>query len=315
MPGRSKSFKITFTVLIVIVGCVLLVSIIGAIVDGSTKSKIMKAHDEALEYLSQYRKTGEGNAWGFYSKACEKARSIDVDFKPYLNGDIEITPEMMASILDNLEVITTMMAGSKMEFYSYPYEFEKGVSAQLPNFMSYRKATDLMLAKSLYDMERAKGTVSVDNLLTTMLVGKHIGSGVPLLIDHMIAIAIENQSLEVLEIGLSSGAYSKSEVERINSFLDRLEKEWPRIGWVIDGEVKMMDISAADIIKNPGSFLTIAETLTGAAGDVFRLFFLRLLCWRNFFSINLTLYRAEKFVHETIEDRDRVHETKNRDKV
>ncbi|TES93458.1 MAG: hypothetical protein E3J87_02295 [Candidatus Cloacimonadota bacterium] len=302
----SKTFRVIIGIIVAIVGLTLLVLLIGVIVDKVTQPSIKRAGDEALEYLTNLKRDEPGNAWDFYSLAIEKSRDIKSDkiLSRYLNGNIEVTQEIMKTILDNLEIIEKIMEGARQEFYSYPYEYEKGAEAELPDYMSLRKAVSVTCAKAFYDLENGRTDASLNGLFSVMIVGKHIASGAPMLIDQMIGIVIVDKALKVLEIGISSGTFNDSQLESIAEFLVDLEKHWPLLSTALDGDSKTMKISFAKSQKGYSSLFFGSES----ESKFIRVFVFRFICWRHFFSPKLSFLRGFKYMEDYISELKEIEE-------
>ncbi len=294
--GMSKGFKITAGILAVIVVFVLLVMVIGSIADRTAGGSVEEIRNNALTFLESYAREGDGNAEQYFTEAAEGIRDETVNIHTYLMGGREISAQVTKAILDNLEVIGKIRQGAQMEFYCYPYEYEKGAAAELPDFRNLNEAIRLTCAKALFDMEQGRSDQSMDALLDVTRAGKLIASDTPVLFDMVMGNSFAEQSLNVLKLGLESGAFDAEQLERIDGFLQDLEREWPRVALPLEGEVHGMAITFCDALKQPGSVMQMGELLSDSMGDIFRFFLLRILCWRTWFSLKRTFIAG----HETM---------------
>lgn len=297
--GMSRGFKITIGIIAVVIVCILLVMVIGSIGDATAKGKVEEIRSNSLAFLKSHAREGEGNAETYFTEAAKNVRDETANVHPYLEGGREISPEVTRAILDNLDAIAKIRQGAHMEFYCYPYEYEKGAAAELPDFFGLNKAIKLTCAKALFDMERERIDESTGALLDVMRAGKLIAADTPVLFDVVMGNSFAKYSLNVLKLGLESGAYDQEQLERIDGFLQECEKEWPLVGLPLEGEVYGMAMTFCDVLKHPGSVMQMGELLSGSIGDVFRLFIMRVLCWRDWFSLKRTFIAA----HETMKER------------
>jgi hypothetical protein len=282
--GMSRGFKITMGIIGIVIGFILMVMIIGAIGDASARGRLEEIRSSSLVFLESHIRTEQGNAVKYFAEAAEYAKDVTVDFYPYLDGESEISPELTKVVLDNLDAIARIEQGAKMEFHSYPYEYQKGASAELPDYFDLSKAIKLTCAKALFDLEHGRSDQSLDALLNVIQAGKLIASGTPVLFDVAIGNSFANQSLKVLHLGLASGVYDQEQVELIGASLARFESEWPQVGLSLEGEVCGLAVIFFDVLKNPAGVLQMGQLLSNSFGDVFRLFIFRLMCWKYFFS-------------------------------
>jgi hypothetical protein len=284
VKGFSRSFKVTLGIIGVIVAFILLVMLVGAIGDASSRGKLAEIRDSSLAFLKSHIREDEGNAVDYFLEAAALAADADADASPYLNGLSEISPSLTKDILENLDAIARITQGAKMEFYSYPYDYQKGAAAELPDYFNLSKAIKLTCAKALFDLEKGRSDNSLDALFDCLRAGKLIASGTPVLFDVAIGNSFAMRSLEVLHLGLASGCYDQGQLERIDAVLTEFEEEWPLVGLSLEGEVCGMAIIFFDALKHPAALLEVGEMLGNSFGDVFRLFVFRLVCWRFLFS-------------------------------
>jgi hypothetical protein len=282
--GMSRGLKITLSIIGVIVVFILLVMVVGAIGDATARGRLDEIRNSSLAFLESYIRKEEGNAEQFFAEAAAYAEDVTVDFYPYLDGTIEITPGLTKAILDNLDAIARVEQGAQMEFHSYPYAYQKAAAAELPPFFNMSKAVKLTCAKALFDMEQGRSDQSLNALLHVVRAGRLIASDTPALLDVMMGNSLAMYALNVLQLGLESGGYDQDQLERIEKFLEQCEREWPPVGLSLKGDVCGMAITLFDVLRSSGGVLQMGELLTDSFGDVFRLFILRLMCWRYSFS-------------------------------
>ncbi len=308
MPRRlPKTLKIPFIIVAVIAGIVLIISGIGAIFDRSAYHVILVDAEDALAYFSRFHYDDDGNAWEYYSEAAEKADSFgsDRELFRYLSGEIEITYNSMKTILNNLEIIELIREGAKQDYYSYPYEFEKGIAAEIPSYIGLLRAVDITCIKALYDMENGRNDTALENLFGAMMAGKHVASG-PMVMDYMVGFSLVKRGLKVLRIGIASGAFNEEQLGGISEFLDDLEKHWPSLSEAIGAEAKRMRITFAG-----ASAKDIGLTVFGGDQDAdhfgfVQMFIVRLFCWRSFFSPYRSLHTCFVFMDEIFEELEKI---------
>jgi hypothetical protein len=298
----SKGFKVTLSIIGVVVGLILLVMIIGAIGDASARGKIKEIRDNSLAFFDAYIRTEQGNAVEYFTEAAEYAKDVTVDFHPYLDGEIEISPRLTKAIPDNLDAIAKIEQGTQMEFYSYPYEYEKGASAEIPEYFNLNKAIRLTTAKALYDFENGRGDLSLDALFNVIQAGKLIATGTPVLFDVAIGNSFAMQSIRVLHMGIASGGYDPEQLEQIDLTMKKFESEWPLVVLSLEGEVCAMAVIFFDALKHPATLFDMGQMISNSIGDAFRLFLFRLLCWRYWFSPSRMYLDAHASMNQLVEE-------------
>ena len=307
MARRASSFfKILISIVGIIIGVILLIFIIGIICDKSTESSIQKAGDESLEYLGSLKRNEDGNAWDFYSIAIEKSRDIKSDrtLSQYLEGDKEIIAEILEVISNNQEVIDNIREGARQDYYSYSYNYEEGVAIVFPDFLVLRRAVDITCIKALYDLENGRNEIALDGIFSVIIVGNHIASGAPVLLDQMIGSVIADKALKIVEIGISSSTFNDRQTEDISEFLNDMDRHWPLFSTAMDGETKLLKISFAKLQKD-------FESLFSGWWDNIEITFLRKLavrafCWKYFFSPKRATQCSIKFMDGIISQIDEI---------
>jgi len=293
----SKTFKIIIGIIASLLVLILLVFVIGWVTDLISKPAIKKAADEARLYFVSLKRDDPGNAWDYYSEAVKKCKAVESTkiLSKYLDGIIEITPAVMKAILDNLDVVEKIEEGAKQDYYYYPYNYEKGILIEFPDFTSFRKAAELVASKSLYDLESGRGDVALDELFSVMTFGKHVATGAPMLLDQITGTIIVDRALKILEMGIASGTFDEGQLENISEFLDDLEKHWPMLAYAFSSEVKLSQLS---LEANAGKEVMLAAIWGNreSGGGFVRMFLLRLLCWRSFFSPYRSIYKSLAFM-------------------
>jgi len=303
----SKTFKIVIGIIASLVVLILLVFVIGWITDLISKPSIRKAADEARLYFVSLKRDEPGNAWDYYSEAVKKCKTIETGeiLGKYRDGRKEATPAVMKVILDNLDVIEKIEEGAKQDYYCYPYDYEKGILIEFPDFMSFRKAAELVASKSLYDLENGRTDVALDELFSVMTFGKQIATGAPMLIDQMMGTIVVDRALKILEMGIASGTFSEGQLENISEFLDDLEKHWPMLAYAFGSEVKLSQLSlGANAGKDVVSTVVWGNEKSG--GGFVRMFLLRLLCWRSFFSPYRSIHKSLAFMEAFSSDLEKI---------
>lgn len=297
----SKGFKITMSIIGVLVGFILLVMVVGAIGDASARSKLEEIRNGSLAFLESHIRTEKGNAVEYFTEAAEYAADVTIGFYPYLDGESEIGAELTKAILDNLDAIAKIEQGAQMEFFSYPYEYHKGAAAELPEYFNLNKAIRLTCAKALYDLEQGRGDTSLDALFNVLSAGKLVASDTPVIFDVAMGNSFAMQSLRILYLGLASGAYNQKQLERIDLSLRQFGNEWPMASLSLEGEVCGMAIIFFDALKHPAALLQMGELISNSIGDVFQLFIFRLVCWRYFFSPTRMYLSAHETMNEIVD--------------
>ncbi len=280
----SKGFQVIICIIGSLVGLILLLFVLGLITDWFTHPSIERAGKEALKDLMSLKRDEPGNAWNYYSAAIEKYKDIKPDKIPYryLEGKIEITPNVIKIIEESKDIIGIIKEGTKQDFCSIPYNYEKGVAADIPDFMSLRRTTDIICAKSLSELEMGHTEEALDNIFSVATVGKDIAAGAPVLISQMIGTVIFLQVNHVLEIGIASGVFNSSELETISEFLDEIERFWPMLSTALDGETKSLKITLSQSYRNFETSLPV--WWSNIKIRFYAEFAARFFCWRYIFS-------------------------------
>lgn len=303
----SKTLKAFFTIVVVLVAIVTVITITGLIADKAVSGLVAQAGEDAQEYFAHMVRDDVGNAWDYYERAIEVARSIDADAEliAYLEGEEEPTLKIMQTVMDNPGIIQYLEEGARQEYCMLPHEYERGLESPLPEYIAFRRAVTIVCAKALHDLENGKSDEALALLFTTIMVGKHVASS-PMIIDHMIGFALVGRSMKVLRLGIASRAFDRQQLGEIAEFLDDLDKHWPMLTDAIMGDINLMRISFASYGERATSLLIMGDESTERLGFT-RMLALRMLCWRNWFSPLRAIHSSLSFFEE-LEDELRSYE-------
>lgn len=313
MPLKySKGFKVTIGIIVGILGFLLFLLLVGFIIDCFTTPALKRAGDDALKDLMTYRQDEPGNAWNYYSAAIEEAKGIKSgrDWYKYLDGKIEITPEISKVIKDNKGAIEKIKEGAKKDYCAIPYDYAKGITVKIPDFMTLRKVVEIICMRSLQELERGQTENALDDIITVVTVGKHISSNAPRLLDQMLGMVFFNKGLDVFEFGLSAGEFDTSQLQKFTKLLSMLEKDLPRLSYALDGYMNAMKVSFGKLpfYKAGDSFLFL--DFYNRKPGFFDIILGRFHCWRYFFSSKLSLLRSFKFMNRIVAE---TQEAENRE--
>ncbi len=297
----SKTLKAIITILIVIAAIIIVITVTGMIADRTVLGEVAQAGEKAEAYFAHMVRGEGGNAWDYYARAMEAAEDIasDGELTGYLDGEKEAAPELIQAVLDNPEIIEYLQEGTHQEYCMAPHDYAKGLGSPLPEYIALRHAASIACVKALYDLENGRSDDAIALLFSVMIVGKHIASS-PMIIDQMIGFAMVGRGMRVLKIGIASRAFNKRQLGEIAEFLDDLDKHWPMLTDAIVGDINLMRISFASYGERVTSLLVMGDESAGHLGFV-RLFALRVLCWRDWFSPIRAIHSSLSFF-EALED-------------
>lgn len=286
----KKILKIIGIAVGIIIGIILLIFIIGNVVDLITAPMIKSMGEKALQQLSAQRREGEDNAWNFYAQAIDqiKDKALPEGTDKYLKGEVGINDDMIIAFNRHREILDFMKQGAQRPYCSIPMDYEKGIDAKLPDFVSIQKCTKLHAAQTLSAFEIGAIEDGLTNALSGITIGKHFVQGWPSLITYMIGIVITTRYLNVLETCIATGRFDKAQLAKINVTLTELERELPSMLWSIEGERDILTITLA---RTPLDFAIFRELFV-ISGNVVEMFLFRILAWRSFFSLRLAVMHA-----------------------
>lgn len=309
----SKSFKITISFILSIVGVILFLLIIGFTVDCFTYPSLKRTGNEALEDLKSLRIDKPGNAWDYYSIAIEKSRNIKPDKMRigYIRGKIEITPEIIKAIEVNTDAIREIKEGARQDFCSVSFNYKKGLSVDIPDFTTLKRITEILCVNSLRELEEGNAEEALNDIFTVATVGKHLASVAPTVLDQMVGGVLISQALSVLRIGVSSSVFNKNELKKVAQFLDEMEKDWPPLYQALDTQTKLLKITIANI--------TLSRTLEivllphhQKKPSIFLKSLVRLVYWRYLFSPRLAFLKNFEFFDTIISEMQEIESTSSK---
>jgi hypothetical protein len=305
MRRRSSAvFRFFLIFFIIIIGFWGVVSLIGWIGDKSFERKILADGENAQKELNSLLRTGPGNAWEFYSRAIEKARSIKSDrtLSRFLDGDEEIVAEVLEVIKNHQEVIDNIREGARQDYYSYPYKYEQGIAIENPEYLILRRGIDITCIKALYDLENGRSEIALDLLFSVMMVGKHLSTDSPLPYDQLMGFSFIHKAAQVLGIGISAGAFNEHQLEEISVFLADLEIHWPAVATTLKNDLNLVRVTYGYLHPAVGDLLFSDDV----EATFLRRFILRLMCWRYLFSPKKALYSSSGMFEEVINDLENI---------
>ena len=216
----------------------------------------------------------------------------------YVRCEIELTEDIKTELKEHQELFVLIEEATKKPFCSIPIEYEKGVKYEMPNYIRLTTIEKIIAAQALYALENNRTEESLSLIFQGLIFGKHIISGAPLLINQLVGIVIMRYSLKILEIAISTGQFNKKQLHRISEFLSELEADLPMLSWACDGNFAMIKMSLANI-----SFYKPMEFVLP---EYFELempvspFYIKLLCWRYFFSSRWAAIQAFRFFDKIV---------------
>lgn len=286
----KKILRIIGFIIGIPVAFIILVVIIGWIVDLVTLPSIKSEGKIALQELNALTKKGEDNAWNYYAQAMEKMKDTEIpdDLDKYLLGQKNLTDEMMISFSRSNDVIALMQEGADKPYCFIPYEYEKGVEAELPDFLSLRECAKVCAGQALSAFEIGILGHGLSNTLNGLTTGKHIISGAPLLINYMVGIVTSGIYLKILEPSVASGSFNVQQLDEIHGFLDEYERTMPSLVWALDGERKTFCVTLA----NTPLEVVFFQQIYTIKGSFIHGLVLRFWVWQYWFSPHLATLKA-----------------------
>lgn len=296
----SKPFKVSIGVIATILGCFFLSIVIGYTVDILILPRLKSMGKESQENFNQVT-IGNENAWTYYKDAIQSSQGITTS-QPrirYIRGEIEITPGIKHSLLENQEALTLLIAGSKKESSPLPVLFENRGSYKTIDLDSLRLIVELLCVRSLVEMEKGNVASSLEDLFAAFAIGKHISAEAPTVIDQITGGVVLSQSLRVLTIGLSSGAFETDELKNISVFLRDLETTLPPVNTALNKQMKLLKITISHRPISDILYIILIPHHQKKPSILLK-FFVRLLYWRYLFSPRYAFLQNFRFYDSII---------------
>ena len=305
--------------------------IIGYFIDIASYPVLKRIGESALQELKSSRKQGEGNAWDYYVQVVEKMEgySVNKDLASYSYGSIKITKEIEKEINAHREIIEIIEIGTKQPFCSIPLEYEKGWEKPILRYNELKHISTLFVAQALHELEKGKTEDGLSYIFCGLTFTNHIMGGAPNQLSYIIGMGLMNHYLRTLEISLSTGIFNKQQLQKINLFLNKLEKDLPMFSWVSEGELNIDKIGMSSIpffkpieLNLPHLYKLMAYISSGKPKKTENseetkkppyhydeAIKIRILCWRYLFSTRLAAIRSFKFRKKQLSSIDRIEKT------
>ncbi len=278
MSLRSRRFvKVTINIVVTIVVLGILLFFTGSIGDWYASSALEKAGKEAIEELRALEQKEKGNAWDNYLTAMELTEEVGKE----------------------KEVVEQLRKGAQQDFCYIPYDYEKGVGGDISDFMRLVRISALVCEEALNELEQGKTDKAIEDILSVAIFGKHIASGNPSLINHMVGTVVFSRVYSVMEAGLSSGAFNNRQLESISHTLGELEKDWPMFTTALGGEMRLIKITFGKAGEDYGSIF--GDWWGFKKNKLLRIVLFRLFCWQHFMSPKLALSRSIRFMDNVVD--------------
>lgn len=299
----SKPFRIILVSFTAISGCLILCFLAGYMVDRYSQKQLDIMKFEAIKTLESSLRTNPHNAWFYYEDAIDIAKRIRpaAHTELYIYGKIPMTPEILQSIRDNSDALETLKAGSAQPHCSVLFDNRSSVFRRNTNLLSLKLISQILCARALYRLENGENQQGLDDAFAAMLIGKHLSSIAPTVLDQLNGLNILFWGFSALTAGVSSGTFSKSELASITTFLESLEKEWSPLYITLEKHTSNLKI----FIANSSISKTIHLVLIphhGTEPSLFLTLLLRLRYWRYIFSPRRAFISRFLFLDSIIAD-------------
>ena len=113
--------------------------------------------------------------------------------------------EIKKELLNNQMALDIMEKAVTLSASNFNYEFEKGFTGHIPNFLALRQVAQLLAFKAMDDIDCGNYDEAVKRCAQGLSLSKDLASEGGMLINHMISVAIARIALQPLEYMADQG--------------------------------------------------------------------------------------------------------------
>ncbi|MCH7760707.1 hypothetical protein IIA15_04805 [candidate division TA06 bacterium] len=288
-------------ILLILVG--LLVGSMGLIGDLIAKPRLNEMRKEALTYFEDFRSQGgyqkpvyngkveDGNAWDFYARAVKAIEPMTDSernsIEKFLRGK-EVDIEQISLILFRYEgALNDVRRGLKQTRCLLPIEYEKGIEAPLPDYMSLRTLTKLLASHGRLSQNMGRSHQATRDYLDAARFGQDITGGDRTFIGHMIGTVCLSFGITEMKKDLKTFSFPEEDLKEIARDLNLFSSTWPSLGEDILSETWMMPITDIKMEEKMPNFVDAGSITRQFLHNRFFLWgFTHLRSWSTFFSVN-----------------------------
>jgi hypothetical protein len=266
----------------------------------SVTAQWKQAQQESLDFFTRIKAqryssgvsfaTLDANAWDYYDRAVKKTSaglsagnlSIATLTKEGEPFDIKLAERLTQTSAPALALLDS---GAACTYCAIPYEYEKGMTMPIPNYIGLQNLAKLGVIRGRLEMTRGKPRAAAESYARAMKMGADIGGGGEALIGRMVGIVLGQIALKQIAADLAQ--FDLPSILSLENTISQLESDWPSPNTSLECEIQVYFLPGLSGWNGSSQcFTALSQRVPrpGLVGKIQAQGVLSALSWRSFFS-------------------------------